>query len=71
MKVSDYLNAGVEVELLYELCEVARNTFGETAVEALVGALSTVVTLKQLQTLVTNWKELELKKQSEYITNHD
>ena len=65
MKVSGYFNSGSDAELLNELCDVARNTFNENAVEALVGALSTVVTTKQLEALLTKWKELELTVQKE------
>lgn len=65
MKVSGYFNSGSDAELLNELCDVARNTFNDNAVEALVGALSTVATTKQLEALLTKWKELELTVQKE------
>lgn len=65
MKVSGYFNAGSNAELLNELCDVARNAFDDNAVEALVGALSSVVTTKQLEALLTKWKELELTVQKE------
>ena len=65
MKVSGYFNSGSDAELLNELCDVARNTFNDNAVEALVGALSSVVTTKQLEALLTKWKELELTVQKE------
>ena len=65
MKVSGYFNSGSDAELLNELCDVARNTFNDNAVEALVGALSTVATTKQLEALLTKWKELELTVKKE------
>ena len=65
MKVSGYFNSGSDAELLNELCDVARNAFDDNAVEALVGALSSVVTTKQLEALLTKWKELELTVQKE------
>ena len=65
MKVSGYFNSGSDAELLNELCDVARNTFDDNAVEALVGALSTVATTKQLEALLTKWKELELTVKKE------
>jgi hypothetical protein len=43
-------------ELCNELSRTARATFGDTAVEALVGALSTVVTDEQLKVLIEAWK---------------
>ena len=58
MNVSGYFNAGSDAELLNELCEVSRNAFDDNAVEALVGALSTVITTKQLEALITAWKEI-------------
>lgn len=41
--------------LLNEITKLARNKFGDNAVEALVGLLSTVVTDTQLQALVAAW----------------
>ena len=42
-------------ELLNEVSKLARHNFGDNAVEALVGALSTVVTNAQLQALIEAW----------------
>jgi hypothetical protein len=44
-----------EARLLNTLSEVAREKYGDTAVEALVGALSTLVTTSQLETLIRHW----------------
>ena len=42
-------------ELLNDITKLARQNFGDNAVEALVGLLSTVVTDAQLQALVEAW----------------
>ena len=42
-------------ELLNEITKSARHNFGDNAVEALVGLLSTVVTDAQLRVLVEAW----------------
>ena len=42
-------------ELLNEITKSARHNFGDNAVEALVGLLSTVVTDAQLQALFEAW----------------
>ena len=42
-------------ELLNEISRLARQNWGDNAVEALVGLLSTVVTDTQLRALVEAW----------------
>ncbi len=42
-------------ELLNDITKLARHNFGDNAVEALVGLLSTVVTDAQLRVLVEAW----------------
>jgi hypothetical protein len=42
-------------ELLNEMTKLARQNFGDNAVEALVGLLSTVVTDAQLRALLGSW----------------
>lgn len=42
-------------ELLNDITKLARQNFGDNAVEALVGLLSTVVTDAQLRALVEAW----------------
>jgi hypothetical protein len=42
-------------ELLNDITKLARQNFGDNAVEALVGLLSTVVTDAQLRVLVEAW----------------
>jgi hypothetical protein len=44
-----------QAELLNEISKLARQNWGDNAVEALVGLLSTVVTDAQLQALVEAW----------------
>jgi len=44
-----------EAETHNRLSEIARQKFGDNAVEALVGALATVVTATQLQVLCDAW----------------
>jgi len=43
-------------ELLNDITKLARQNFGDNAVEALVGLLSTVVTDAQLRVLVEAWE---------------
>jgi len=43
-------------ELLNEISKLARQNWGDNAVEALVGLLSTVVTDAQLRVLVEAWE---------------
>jgi hypothetical protein len=45
-----------EAELLNELNTVVRNRFGDNAVEALIGVLSTLVNENQLKDLIANLK---------------
>lgn len=45
-----------EAELLNELSTVVRNRFGDNAVEALIGVLSTLVNENQLKDLIANLK---------------
>jgi hypothetical protein len=44
-----------EARLLNILSDTAREKYGDTAVEALVGALSSLVTTSQLETLIRSW----------------
>jgi hypothetical protein len=44
-----------QAELLNEISKLARHNFGDNAVEALVGLLSTVVTDAQLRALLGSW----------------
>jgi hypothetical protein len=44
-----------DVEVINQLCVVVRQRYGDNAVEALVGALSSVCTFKQLETLLARW----------------
>ena len=44
-----------QAELLNEISKLARQNWGDNAVEALVGLLSTVVTDAQLSALVEVW----------------
>jgi hypothetical protein len=46
-----------DVEVINDLCIVVRQRYGENAVEALVGALSSVCTFKQLETLLARWSD--------------
>jgi hypothetical protein len=46
-----------DVEVINDLCIVVRQRYGKNAVEALVGALSSVCTFKQLETLLARWSE--------------
>ena len=43
-------------ELLNDITKLARQNFGDNAVDALVGLLSTVVTDAQLSALVEAWR---------------
>ena len=52
-------NMTSEVETTNRLSKIARQKYGDNAVEALVGALSTVVTLKQLEVLCNAWSSNE------------
>jgi len=45
-----------EAELLNELNKTVRDRFGDNAVEALIGVLSTVVNEKQLKVLIAHLK---------------
>jgi len=45
-----------EAELLNELNKVVRDRFGDNAVEALIGVLSTLMNEKQLRVLIKNLK---------------
>jgi len=45
-----------ETHVINELCRVARERYGDNAVEALVGALASVCTPEQLETLLTRWR---------------
>lgn len=45
-----------EAELLNELNTVVRNRFGDNAVEALIGVISTLVNENQLKDLIANLK---------------
>jgi hypothetical protein len=46
-----------DVEVINDLCIVVRQRYGENAVEALVGALSSVCTFKQLETFLARWSK--------------
>ena len=46
-----------DVEVVNQLCVVVRQRYGDNAVEALVGALSSICTFKQLETLLARWSE--------------
>ena len=46
-----------DVEVINDLCIVVRQRYAENAVEALVGALSSVCTFKQLETLLARWSK--------------
>jgi hypothetical protein len=48
-------NIKAEIEVINRLSKVARQRYGDNAVEALVGALSTVCTAKQLKALLNGW----------------
>ena len=50
-------NIKTEVQIINELSKVARQRYGDNAVEALVGALSTVCTTNQLNVLVNHWSQ--------------
>ena len=50
-------NMPSEVETTNRLSKIARQKYGDNAVEALVGALSTVVTSKQLEFLCEAWSK--------------
>lgn len=45
-----------DVELLNELNRLVRDRFGDNAVEALIGVLSTLVSEKQLKVLIAHLK---------------
>ena len=45
-----------QAELLNDISKLARQNWGDNAVEALVGLLSTVVTDAQLSALVEAWR---------------
>jgi len=44
-----------QAELLNDITKLARQNWGDNAVEALVGLLSTVVTDEQLRVLFESW----------------
>jgi len=46
-----------DVEVINQLCVVVKQRYGDNAVEALVGALSSVCTFKQLETLLARWSK--------------
>ena len=46
-----------DVEVINQLCVVVRQRYGDNAVVELVGALSSVCTFKQLETLLARWSE--------------
>ena len=46
-----------DVETINQLCIIVRERYGNNAVEALVGALASVCTFKQLETLLARWSE--------------
>lgn len=46
-----------DVDVINQLCVVVRQRYGENAVEALVGALSSVCNFKQLETLLARWSK--------------
>jgi len=50
-------NIKAEVEIINALSKVARQRFGDNAVEALVGALSTICTANQMQALLNGWSQ--------------
>jgi hypothetical protein len=50
-------NIKTEVQIINELCKVARQRYGDNAVEALIGALSTVCTTNQLNALLNGWSQ--------------
>lgn len=45
-----------QAELLNEISKLARRNWGDNAVEALVGILSTVATDAQLRSIVEGWR---------------
>ena len=45
-----------QAELLNEISKLARQNWGDNAVEALVGILSTVATDAQLRSIVKGWR---------------
>lgn len=57
-----------QADLLNELAKLYRQEWGDNAVEALLGVLSTVVTDEQLQKLVDLKRLTITTKDNEYIT---
>lgn len=57
-----------QADLLNELVKLYRQEWGDNAVEALLGVLSTVVTDEQLQKLVDLKRLTITTKNNEYIT---
>ena len=47
----------IDVETINQLCIVVRKRYGDNAVEALVGALSSVCKPQQLETLLAGWSK--------------
>ncbi len=50
-------NIKTKVEVINGLSKAARQRYGDNAVEALVGALSTVCTPNQMQALLNSWSQ--------------
>jgi len=46
-----------DADVINQLCIAVRQRYGDNAVEALVGALSSVCKPQQLETLLARWSE--------------